>query len=83
MENARLTRSMCKKGCTPDNSACEGFFGRLKNEMFYYRSWQGVSIDKFINELDSYLRWYNEKRIKMSLGAMSPVAYRCSIGLVA
>jgi len=83
MENARLTRSMSKKGCTPDNSACEGFFGRLKNEMFYYRSWQGVSIDKFINELDSYLRWYNEKRIKMSLGAMSPVAYRCSIGLVA
>jgi len=83
MENARLTRSMSKKGCTPDNSACEGFFGRLKNEMFYYRSWQGVSIDKFINELDSYLRWYNEKRIKISLGAMSPVAYRCSIGLVA
>lgn len=83
MENARLTRSMSKKGCSPDNSACEGFFGRLKNEMFYCRSWQGVSVDKFINELDSYIRWYNEKRIKMSLGAMSPVAYRRSIGLVA
>lgn len=83
MENARLTRSMSKKGCSPDNSACEGFFGRLKNEMFYCRSWQDVSIDQFINELDSYLRWYNEKRIKMSLGAMSPVDYRRSIGLVA
>lgn len=35
MEKARLTRSMSKKGCSPDNSACEGFFGRLKNEMFY------------------------------------------------
>ena len=23
------------KGCSPDNSACEGFFGRMKNEMFY------------------------------------------------
>ncbi len=83
MKNAALTRSMSQKGCSPDNSACEGFFGRLKNEMFYYRSWQGVSIDEFINELDNYLRWYNEKRIKMSLGAMSPVAYRRSIGLVA
>ena len=83
MKNADLTRSMSKKGCSPDNSACEGFFGRLKNEMFYCRSWQDVSIDKFINELDSYLRWYNEKRIKMSLGAMSPMAYRRSIGLVA
>ena len=26
-----LTRSMSKKGCSPDNSAMEGFFGRLKN----------------------------------------------------
>lgn len=83
MENAELTRSMSKKGCSPDNSACEGFFGRLKNEMFYCRSWQSVSIDQFINVLDSYLRWYNEKRIKMSLGAMSPVVYRHSIGLSA
>ena len=38
MEAAGLVRSMSKKGCSPDNSACEGFFGRLKNEMFYGRS---------------------------------------------
>lgn len=81
MEGAGLTRSMSKKGCSPDNSACEGFFGRLKNEMFYFRSWKDVSINQFIDELDGYLRWYNEERIKMSLGAMSPVAYRRSIGL--
>lgn len=81
MENAGLTRSMSKKGCVPDNSACEGFFGRLKNEMFYYQSWEDVSINRFIDELDSYLRWYNEKRIKISLGGMSPVAYRRSLGL--
>jgi hypothetical protein len=23
--------------CSPDNAACEGFFGRLKNEFFYSR----------------------------------------------
>ena len=28
-------------------------------------------------------RWYNEERIKISLGAMSPVAYRHSIDLAA
>lgn len=38
MDAAWLTRSMSKKGCSPDNSACEGFFGRLKNEIFYDRS---------------------------------------------
>ena len=28
---------MSKKGCSPDNSAMEGFFGRLKNEFFHHR----------------------------------------------
>lgn len=81
MNNAKLTRSMSKKGCSPDNSACEGFFGRLKNEMFYNRSWYRVSIDAFIDEVDSYMHWYNEKRIKISLGGMSPLQYRRSLGL--
>lgn len=28
--DAKLVRSMSRKGCSPDNAACEGFFGRLK-----------------------------------------------------
>ena len=83
MENAGLTRSMSKKGCSPDNAACEGFFGRLKNEMFYGRSWIGVSMDDFINEINDYITWYNTKRIKQSLGYMSPVEYRHNLGLAA
>ena len=63
MQAAGLTRSMSKKGCSPDNAACEGFFGRLKNEMFYGCSWVGVSMDDFINEINSYIEWYNTKRI--------------------
>lgn len=82
MENAGLTRSMSKKGCSPDNSACEGFFGRIKNEMFYCREWRGVSTEEFIAILDNYLHWYNEKRIKMSLGGMSPLEYRRHIGII-
>ena len=83
MEEPILTRSMSKKGCSPDNAACEGFFGRIKNEMFYDRSWADVRIARFIDELDSYLRWYNEERVKISLEAKSPKAYRQSIGLTA
>ena len=82
MKDAGLTRSMSQKGCSPDNAACEGFFGRIKNEMFYNRSWFEVSIEEFIDILDKYLHWYNEKRIKMSLGALSPLEYRRSLGLV-
>jgi transposase InsO family protein len=80
MEAAGLIRSMSKKGCSPDNAACEGFFGRLKNELFYGRSWAGVSIEQFMGRLDSYLHWYNEKRIKISLGGRSPIQYRQSLG---
>ena len=83
MERAGLTRSMSKKGCSPDNSACEGFFGRLKNEMFYGRSWSGVSLDSFIQELNDYIHWYNHKRIKLSLGGLSPLGYRHELGFFA
>ena len=81
MEKAGLTRSMSKKGCSPDNAACEVFFGRLKNEMFYGVSWIGVSIQEFLIQLDKYLHWYAEKRIKLSLGGLSPVQYRTQLGL--
>lgn len=83
MEQAKLIRSMSKKGCSPDNSACEGFFGRLKNEMFYGRSWIDVTINDFIAEINEYINWYNTKRIKQSLGFLSPVEYRQSLGLLA
>jgi transposase InsO family protein len=51
--------------------------------MFYGYSWAGVTIDQFIEQLDEYIRWYGEKRIKISLGGMSPLNYRKSLGLVA
>jgi len=83
MDNAKLIRSMSKKGCSPDNSACEGFFGRMKNEMFYGRAWDGVTIDDFIRNVNDYINWYNTQRIKSSLGFLSPKEYRQSLGLSA
>ena len=80
VHNAKLIRSMSRKGCSPDNAACEGFFGRLKTELFYPRNWQDINIDQFIQIVDSYIRWYNEKRIKISLGSLSPIEYRASLG---
>ena len=66
---------------SPDNAACEGFFGRLKTELFYPRDWQATTIEEFIETVDSYIRWYNEKRIKITLGSLSPIEYRASLGL--
>ena len=82
IEKNGFIRSMSKKGCSPDNSACEGVFGRIKNEMFYNADWSGVNISEFIGILNDYLYWYNEKRIKKSLGYLSPIEYRHRLGLV-
>ena len=83
MRDAKLIRSMSRKGCSPDNAACEGFFGRLKTELFYPRNWQETTVEQFIKIVDSYIRWYNQKRIKISLGSLSPIEYRESLGLMA
>ena len=81
MDEAGLTRSMSKKGCSPDNSACEGFFGRMKNEMFYGEKWDKISVEEFISIINQYMQWYRDKRIKLSLGGLSPMEYRRSLGI--
>ena len=58
---------MSKKGCSPDNSACKGLFGRIKNEMFYNRDFTGISIQEFIDILNDCLICYNEKGLKYHL----------------
>ena len=82
-EENGLVRSMSRKGCSPDNARCEGFFGRLKVEFFYGRDWDGVTIEEFITMLDAYLRWYRDIRIKSDLDYKSPMQYRRDLGLVA
>jgi putative transposase len=74
---------MSRKGCSQDNAACDGIFGRLKTELFYPRDWKAITVEQFVKEVDSYIRWHNEKRIKISLGSLSPIEYRESLGLTA
>lgn len=76
-----LTRSMSAKGCSLDNAAAEGFFGRLKQEFFHKRSFRGVTIDEFTAMLDEYMVWYRDKRIKTEYG-MSIMDKRIQLGLV-
>ena len=42
-----------------------------------------LSIEEFVQILDDYIHWYNEKSIKQSLGGLSPLDYRRKIGLTA
>ena len=73
MHNAKLIRSMSRKGCSPDNAAYKDFFGRLKTELFYPTNWQDINVDQFIQIVDCCIRWYYEKRIKISLDFLRPM----------
>ena len=52
----------------------ENFFGLLKQEMYYgeeFKSYQHLKL-----EIEEYIKWYNEERIKDKLNGLSPVEYR-------
>lgn len=83
MERHGLVRSMSRKGCSPDNSAAEGLFGRLKVEMYFGEGWEKRTLAELREAVDEYLHWYNEERIKISLGGLSPLQYRRKMGYAA
>ena len=74
LEKMNITQSMSRKGNCLDNSPMENFFGILKQEMFYGENFK--SYEDLINEIEKYIKWYNEDRIKTKLNGMSPVMYR-------
>ena len=63
-ERFGAVRSMSRKGRSPDNAACEGFFGRMKNEMFRGRDWSGVSAEELMAIVDAYMARYSTWRRK-------------------
>lgn len=71
-----IRQSMSRKGNCLDNACAENFFGLLKTELLYLQEFD--SVEHFISELHSYIKWYNTKRIKLKLDGMSPVQYRLS-----
>ncbi|MCS1454191.1 IS3 family transposase [Escherichia coli] len=69
-----LVQSMSRKGNCLDNAVMENFFGHLKEEMYYRRDYR--SVEELENVVNEYITYWNQKRIKLSLGGLSPVEYR-------
>jgi transposase InsO family protein len=76
-----IRQSMSRKGNCLDNSIMENFFGLLKSELLYLREFS--SIEEFKIELEKYIDYYNNRRIKSKLKGLSPVQYRLQSSLVA
>ena len=58
-----LTRSMSAKGCSPDNAAAEGFFGRLKQEFFHKRSFAGVASRIPFGPTGKHCSLFNDRKL--------------------
>ncbi|MDS1495443.1 IS3 family transposase [Shigella dysenteriae] len=69
-----LVQSMSRKGNCLDNAVMENFFGHLKEEIYYRRDYR--SVEELENAVNEYITYWNQKRIKLSLGGLSPVEYR-------
>ena len=69
-----ITQSMSRKGNCLDNACAESFFGLLKSEFYHGRSFEDAKT--FRVELDDYIEYYNNRRIKLKLKGLSPVEYR-------
>lgn len=83
MEKAGLRRSMSRKGCSPDNSAMEGFFGRMKTEATYPEHWEKLTVEQVTAKTREYIDWHNTTRIKAGLDYQSPDQHRRTLGLMA
>lgn len=77
LKEERILQSMSRKGNCHDNAVMENFFGLLKQEIYYGEVY--YSYEDLKSEIERYIKYYNEHRIKEKLGWMSPVEYRLNL----
>ncbi|SDN08527.1 IS3 family transposase, partial [Acetanaerobacterium elongatum] len=54
-----------------DNGPMEGFWGILKRERYYGRRF--TSKQKLIQMIESYISYYNTRRVQRNLGVLTPL----------
>lgn len=69
-----IKQSMSRKGNCYDNAVMENFFGHLKSELLYLQEFE--SIEHFKAELNDYMDYYNNRRIKARLKGLPPALHR-------
>lgn len=74
LQERGIAQSMSRKGNCFDNAAMESFFGRLKVEMFHGEEFKTVA--EFVRGLESYIRYWNNGRLSLTLDGTSPSRYK-------
>lgn len=69
-----IKRSVSRKGNCLDNALIENFFGIIKSELLHIMKFRDINHLKI--EIEEYIKYYNNDRIKLNLKGMSPIQYR-------
>lgn len=70
LKDLGCVQSMSRKGNCLDNAVSKSFFGHLKREFSDESDY--VWPKKFIRDLNKWIYWYNNRRIKGSFYGMAP-----------
>lgn len=76
LKSHHIIQSMSRKGNCHDNAVMENFFGLLKQEIYYGRTFK--SFEELKSTIIIWIDYYNTRRIKKKLNWMSPIQYRLS-----
>ena len=71
LEQAGMKQSMSRVAHCIDNGPMEGFWGILKRERYYGRRF--TSKQSLIQTIESYIRYYNHRRVQRNLGVLTPM----------
>lgn len=74
LKKNKVFQSMSRKATCADNASMENFFGILKQEMYYGEKL--MTYEELKQEIEKYIDYYNNERIKTKLAGLSPVKYR-------
>lgn len=69
--DAEITQSMSRQGKCVDNGPMEGFWGIIKRERYYGRTFKRRSA--IVRMVHNYIEYYNNKRLQRNLGVCTPM----------
>lgn len=71
LANAGMTQSMSRVAKCIDNGPMEGFWGILKRERYYSKSF--TNKKELVDMIENYIRYYNTRRVQRRLGILTPL----------
>ena len=71
LEAAGMTQSMSRVAKCIDNGPMEGFWGIIKRERYYGKRF--TSRTALVGMIESYMEYYNNRRLQRNLGVLTPM----------